>query len=886
MCRTRQLAVSSVGPSARPSQMPRFRFQPGRLTRAPCRRLGQVLTAIATGLACIGAATGDASAGPKSEPKTVGHVKVQALADRDGIVPGAAFYLAVSLEIDEGWYVYWQSPGAADGPPTRVEWALPPGFKVGRTRYPVPEVKQDKRFKGDFYVLQGKAVLMTPVQTPDNLDEKAAPTFTAKVNWVVCQEADVPGRAEVSLSLPVLQAGKEATAANEKVFEDARESLPIPTGKAQHLKLSSGIDKEQVEPGDRFGVTLTAMIQAKHHMQSHKPLQEGLIPAIVFVERTKGLEIDEVAYPKAQERADKVLGKMSEYSGNTVFKIPVTAAADADKRPRWIRGILQSQICTDAGTCYQPQYIEFAIPVQMAGGEKPSDEDAIAAAVAAPKKPSEAESPDKAEEGVVEGKEEPKEKPETQVKETKAETSAPTEVPTPQVVRQDTNILIRFQTRLLDLGFFGAILLALFGGFLMNLMPCVLPVISLKVLSFVRQAHEDRRRVFRLGLTYAAGIMVFYLVFAGLMYFGGVGWGELFQNSVFVLVMAAVVLAMALSLFGVFAILTPRVVNELGQKAESQEGYLSAFGTGLLATLLGTACTAPLLSVAIAYASRLPPAQGGMIFIAAGIGMALPFIVLTYNPAWLRFVPKPGPWMLTFEQVMGFLLLATVIWLIYPLRGQLGDYGLYLSLIFLLCVAVAAWLKGKIEFGAPAARKAKLYGAILVFLLIGWLLPFRWMATISELRMEKAASDELVALGERAKHGRQLDWSKGIPWQHYSRDLALRDVADGYTVFVDYTADWCASCKANKKTSLEVEQTVKVMRDLGVIPYEADYTSKKPQITEDLKRFGRAGVPMYLVYKPGDARTPEVLPELLTPGIVIEALKRAGPSKPEPAASP
>jgi thiol:disulfide interchange protein len=458
--------------------------------------------------------------------------------------------------------------------------------------------------------------------------------------------------------------------------------------------------------------------------------------------------------------------------------------------------------------------------------------------------------------------------------------------PTAAGGQQGTNILIRFQEQLLRMGYFGAILLAFLGGFLMNLMPCVLPVISLKVLSFVRQAHDHRWRVFRLGLTYAAGILVFYLVFAELMYHGEIGWGELFQNSIFVLVMAAIVLALALSLFGVFTIFTPRVVDRLEQKAESHEGYLSAFSTGLLATLLGTACTAPLLSVAIAYASRMPQLQGSLIFIAAGLGMALPFVMLTYNPTWLQFVPKPGPWMLTFEHVMGFVLSATVIWVIYPLRRQLGDYGLYLSLIFLLAVAIAAYLKGKIEFGAPAGRKVKLYAAILLFLCAGWFVPFRWMSSIAELKREKAEKEELIALGGRMKYGRHLDWSNGMPWQHYTRDFVLRDVADGYTVFVDYTADWCASCKSNKKTSLEAEQTIKLMQELSVIPYEADYTSKVPQITEDLKRFGRAGVPMYLVYKPGDPDKPEVLPEILTPTIVIEALKRAGPSHPKTAASP
>ena len=260
--------------------------------------------------------------------------------------------------------------------------------------------------------------------------------------------------------------------------------------------------------------------------------------------------------------------------------------------------------------------------------------------------------------------------------------------------------------------------------------------------------------------------------------------------------------------------------------------------------------------------------------------MALPVIVLTYDPAWLRFVPKAGPWMLTFEQIMGFILLATVIWLLNPLRGQIGDYGLLLSLIFLLAVAMAAWVKGRIEFGAPRARKAKLYGTMAVILLFGWMLPFQWMTSLAELTRQNAAEDAAIVTCARLRSGQQLDWSKGIPWQAYASDLVIQDVAKGFTVFVDYTAAWCASCKANKTSSLEVQQTFEVMRKLNVIPYEADYTSRNSQITADLRRFGRAGVPMYLVYKPRDPKNPEVLPELLTPSIVIEALQRAGPSRP------
>jgi thiol:disulfide interchange protein DsbD len=444
---------------------------------------------------------------------------------------------------------------------------------------------------------------------------------------------------------------------------------------------------------------------------------------------------------------------------------------------------------------------------------------------------------------------------------------------------QGRSLLIRIQDWLFGYDFVGVIIAGFLGGLVLNLMPCVLPVISLKVLSFVRQAHEERWRIFRLGLVYSSGIMVFFLFLAVVFYAWGTGWGELFQNPIFVIIMAAIVLAFSLSLFGVFAVFTPRVVSELGQKAEAQEGYLSAFGTGLLATLLGTACTAPFLSAAIGYAVGLPMAQGVSIFLAAGLGMASPFVILTYNPSWLRFVPRPGPWIGVFEALMGFVLMGTVIWLVNPLRVQLGAYGLLLALIFLLAVAIAVWIKGRIEFGAPLGKKVRLYAIAAAVVAGGWLLPFRAMSTVPELIAEQIEHHDLRARGLRDKYGKNLDWSKGIPWQPYVRELAMDDVRAGYTVFVDYTATWCASCKSNLKAFIERPEVIEVMRELNVLPYEADYTLRNPEIKKDLDRYGRAGVPMYLVYRPGDAESPEVLPEFLTKQTIIDALRRAGPTR-------
>lgn len=754
--------------------------------------------------------------------------------------------------------------------PTRIEWELPAGFVAGRTQFPVPEPKFDKTLEETSYILAGAPVFVTPVKIHDAAKPGEEVALIAKVSWLMCKKECIPGQVEVSIKLPVVPKGTQPKSANEKLFEAAGDRFPLPTGKAEHIKLSGSIKPEQLKPGDKGTAILVVEIEPKHHMQSHTPKQEELIPAYVFMEPTPGLEIGDVEYPKAHERTDKLLGKLSEYSSKVEFRIPVTVEEDVDKSGRWVRGVFQYQICTDAGTCYPPKHVEFAIPVQMAGGSAPAASEAttVADAAASPRES-------------------------TIVQETEAVRLEP-QAATPANTAQD-GFFARIEKAFLRIGFAGVLLLAMVGGFVLNFMPCVLPVVSLKILSYVRQAREDRGRIFLLGVSYCAGILAFFAVLALLFWKTGEGWGQHFQRPHVILALAAIVTAFALSLFGVFAVFTPKVINELGQKAEG-EGVGSAFATGVLATMLGTACTAPFLSAAVGAASRYPAAQGAMIFLAVGAGMALPFFLLSAQPGWLRFVPRPGPWMGAFEAVMGFLLLGTVVWLLNPLRDQIGDYGLLLSLIFLLLVAMAVWVKGRIQFGDEPARKARLWVITLALIVIAWLLPFRWMSSIDRLRDEVAARRKLIDEGKRyaltggGERSGPLkwapDWNRGINWLGYDEALIRRFAREGYTVFVDFTASWCVNCKANLKSSIDIEGTRRLFRELNVVTFEADYTNKDPQIKASLDKFGKAGVPLYLVYKPGDPDHPEILPEILTPGIVQDALKRAGPSKVQIAQKP
>jgi thiol:disulfide interchange protein DsbD len=786
---------------------------------------------------------------PTSTIKRAAHVGMQAFADRDSIGPGESINLAVVLNIDKDWHIYWRSPGGVTGMPTRIEWSGPPGVKFGPVQFPAPESKYDNELKETSFINEGTCTYVVTATIPVDAKVGDEAVFKVQADWLVCKKECIPGGAEVSLSVPIVAKAASHKPVNAEVFERASAEFPISANRARHVKLSGTMEPAELKPGGKATAVLLLSIAPNHHMQSHKPLQQELIAADVFVEQIEGIEIGEVEYPAQQIRQDDVLGKLSEYNGEVRIKINLVADEKLDLTPRWLRGVFRSQICNDTGTCFSPQNIEFSIPIRIAGGASPVDP---TSAAQHPESPANVHAA--------------------------GDSGAPSE-----------NILVRAQTWLLSMGYVGAILVALIGGFALNLMPCVLPVISLKVLSFVRQAHEHRARVFWLGMTYCAGILTFFSAI-GVVYWATnqkLQWGEQFQRPHVNIALAAVVTAFALSLFGVFVVFTPRVINKLGEKAEG-EGLLSAYSTGLLATLLGTACTAPFLSAAIGAASKFSAPQGAMIFCAVGFGMALPFMLLAANPAWLRFVPKPGPWMLNFEHAMGFLLLGTVVWLLNPLKGQIGAEGVLLTLIFLIAVAIASWIKGKIQFGASVRRKLVLYCSIVSVLVVGWIVPFRVLGTVAGLVDEQIRRDEQIAecqalrqvgMNARDVATHELDWSRGIPWQKYKRDRVFTDVRSGKTVFIDYTADWCANCKTMLKTAIERPETIAAMRELGVIPYTADYTLPRPEITEDLKRFERGGVPVFVVYRPGDTQKPEILPEIITSQTLIDALRRAGPSK-------
>ena len=398
------------------------------------------------------------------------------------------------------------------------------------------------------------------------------------------------------------------------------------------------------------------------------------------------------------------------------------------------------------------------------------------------------------------------------------------------------------------------LLYAFVGGLILNVMPCVLPVIALKILGFVGQAKDEPRRVRQLGLIYALGVLVSFLVLAGLVI--GVkaaghkaGWGMQFGNPQFLVLLTALVTLVALNLFGLFEI-NPggRVMGAAGTLA-SKHGPAGAFFNGVLATVLATPCTAPFLGAALGFAFTQAAGIIVLMFVVVGLGLASPYVILSWQPAWLKFLPKPGAWMERFKVAMGFPMLATAVWLFSLTPLFYGKRTLWLGL-FLVVLALAAWVYG--EFVQRGRAHRGLGAAAAVFLLVGGYLyavegQLRWRSPIPE-------TAGAASLGEGPG---------GIDWQRWNRRLSHRPAPAGRPVFVDFTADWCLTCQANKRIAIDIPSVRAKLKETNTLALLGDYTRLPDDITTELNRFGRAGVPLVLVYPKNPNTPPEVLPEAL-----------------------
>lgn len=621
-----------------------------------------------------------------------------------------------------------------------------------------------------------------------------------------------------------------------------------------------------------------ATIQSGWHIYSITQKGDGPIPTQIKIEEGQGVTLlgPFQAYPAPDKKIEELFGDLlvETHHDTVIWHAPIRL--DRKVAPDvGIKGALWAQACSDSA-CLPPQDYPFtAIPgpgekvpaeqlsLPQAAASKATGEDARLTRpspfppVAEPDV-REVYTPESSKEVPKRAKEESGElkwHPYTNMEDfsaivgTKGVAFNPTEV--------SANLKKKHEDKSLGLVLLGAFV----GGLILNLMPCVLPVIGLKVLSFVTQAGESRGRAFMLNLVYSAGIIAVFMLLAALAVGLGLGWGQLFTYGVFNVVMAAVVFAMGLSFLGVWEIPIPGFVGS-GKSAEiqQQEGLSAAFLKGVITTVLATPCTGPFMASALTWAVAQPPGIVFAVFLAIGLGMSSPYLLIGAFPELIRFLPKPGAWMDTFKQVMGFFLLGTVVFLLSFL-----DWPYVVPTVGLLfAIWAGLWWFNRTPITAPTGQKWWAWLEATAFVGVAWLLLFPGL--------------DGILPGRLGVHGLYDEMNERFADR-------VGDVApvgpielDGpRTVVVDFTADWCLTCKTLEATVLNAPSVVEAFERDDVVLLKADYTRRPPEVERFLNVLGSKQVPIVAVFSPDNPNSPIVFRDGYTQQMILDALDKSRP---------
>jgi thiol:disulfide interchange protein len=403
---------------------------------------------------------------------------------------------------------------------------------------------------------------------------------------------------------------------------------------------------------------------------------------------------------------------------------------------------------------------------------------------------------------------------------------------------------------------FYAVISALLAGVILNFMPCVFPVLSIKILYLTEHRAETPRRVRLHGMAYALGIFASFTILAGVLQAlraGGaeIGWGFQLQSPLMVAALAFILFALGLSLSGILAI-GASLTRVGGTRLLQQGGLPGSFFAGVLATVVATPCTAPFMGASIGFALVQPFIVGLVVFLALGLGLALPFLVLAFAPGLRRLLPRPGRWMETLKQALAFPLYATVAWLIWVLSFQVSSSGLLAALAALVLIAFGAWAFNlSLRLGHVSARVVQGVTAASI-------------AGVVALAM-------VIDLNRLADANAQSASPK-IPTEAFSQQKLETLLASGQPVLVNMTAAWCITCLVNERTALSTGAVREALAGKRIAYLKGDWTNRNPEITRLLEKFGRSGVPLYVLYRSGGE--PVVLPQILTQSLVLDALKQ------------
>lgn len=679
-----------------------------------------------------------------------GHVKGQLVSETASVLPGATATLGLRLEMEPGWHVYWTNPGEAGIPP-HILWSQTRGAAPDSLQWPVPDTIPVVPLMT--YGYHGELLLPFSVRTDSGA--KGEIVLKGQAKWLECKEICVPGKADLSIAIPVGASAPIPDPSVSGLFAKARAEMPAG---------SSGWSFRAAVT-DSF-VFLTA--------RSSSGKSSGA--AVRFLPLDPGV-VDNAA-PQPWVRTPDG------------FRLKILRDFLVKARPDSLRGLL----IREDGWGGASRGMRFSVPLAP---PSPSD----TAGFAAP--------PGR---GADSG------------------TSSTTK------------------------GLAMALLFAFLGGIVLNLMPCVLPVLSLKVMDFLKKGGQSRKHAFAHGLVFSAGVVASFLALAGAMLAmrsGGeaLGWGFHMQSPRIVAAISLTMALMAFSFWGMF-----ELGASFAAKAGSVPGagWIGSFLTGVTATVVATPCTAPFMGTALGYTLTRPPFETFSVFFALGLGMASPYLVLAAFPRLVAALPKPGAWMETLKQFFGFAMAGSAVWLAWVVGRLVGaDAVAFVAALWTL-VALGSWVLGR--WALPHRSAVLRWGARSIFGLSLALSLGAIFYVLPPVVDPASPRSENVSGHEAFREGTLEELrASGKPW------------------FLYFTADWCLSCQVNERVALGRPEVEEAFRRSGVRVVKADWTSRDSLIAGTLKEFGRQGVPYYVL---SDGRTESTLPELLTPGMVLEALER------------
>lgn len=680
-----------------------------------------------------------------AEVKRDAHTEVELISSVTAVKPGDSITVAVRLKPDPGWHIYWKNPGESGLAP-EIQWTLPSGMQTTPLEWPYPH-----KIVANSIVTYGyeeEILLTTILSVPKSARVGESLPIAAKLSWLACEVACVPGKADLTLDIPIA----ESSLTDEVVSENIRLSR-------QKLAVTLSSWKTETSFDDK-SITLTIF--------SNTDTQPSFKDLYFFSEHPDLLD-----HSKPQTVAKTSQGYLIAMPRSTISK----------DLPDRLSGVLV------ADHSWDPAISSPALRV-----------DALL------------HSPG------VESREAP-------------------------------------------MGFWTAVFFAFLGGVILNLMPCVLPVLSLKIFSFMKEASHNPKALLAHGFAFTAGVVLSFWMLAGLLIFlrsvgASVGWGFQLQSPTFLIILSFIFFVFSLNLFGLFEI--GASLTGAGQSLSQKGGLVGSFFSGVFATVVATPCTAPFMGAALGYTLTQPVRIALGVFTALGLGMAAPYMLLCAQPKLVRWVPKPGAWMETFKKVLGIPLLATVFWLAWVLSLQKGVSAVYALGLGLVLAGVGLWIYGR--WGNLAASRKSQYNAVAIsttLLFLGLFGSIQWTQKLEA----PTPKDHLYGA------------STSISWEVYTDKRWSQLRAEKKPVFVDFTAAWCLTCQVNERVALSSPAVMEAFSKKGVMLLKADWTSQDAEITAALRRFGRNSVPLY-VYDDGSGNEPVILPEIITPKIVLDTLNK------------